>query len=247
MTCVVFFSGSPYCPVASYERYMMKLNPYNDKLWQKPLDSITEDQPTWYCNSGLGDKTLKTFMSKLSDKCKLSQPYTNHSIRATGATILSKHMYGAAQIMAVTGHKSVQSLTTYQRVDTEEKIKMGQTLSTNVCPSKHQLALPSSEKLAIMAPPTNEGKLMERNSNIMTNLPPGTVVQDLVPVNTQTVNVSSAVDHLKDVNLDQLLNDFNGNDQNNTCNTQSTSATYMRPQIFYGPVTVVHNLTINKS
>jgi hypothetical protein len=53
-------------------------------------------------------------------------------MRATGVTILSKNMYGAAQIMAVIGNKSVQSLTTNQRVDTEDKIKMGQTLTENV-------------------------------------------------------------------------------------------------------------------
>ena len=63
-------------------------------------------------------------------------------------------MYGATQIMAVTGHKSAQSLTTYQRVDTEEKIKMGQTLTEKVTPVPEQLAFPSTEKLAITAPPT---------------------------------------------------------------------------------------------
>ena len=51
--------------------------------------------------------------------------------------------------MAVTGHKSVQSLLTYQRVDTEEKFKMGQTLTKNVTSVPEQLALPSTEKLAV--------------------------------------------------------------------------------------------------
>jgi hypothetical protein len=58
----------------------------------------------------------------------------------------------AAQIMAITGHKFVQSLTTYQRVDTEEKIKMVQTLTEKVTPVPEQLAFPSTEKLAITAP-----------------------------------------------------------------------------------------------
>ena len=97
-------------------------------------------------------------MSRLSKSCGLSLIYTNHSIRATGATIMSKNMYGAAQIMAVTGHKSVQSLTTYQRVDTEEKIKMVQTLTEKVTPVPEQLAFPSTEKLAITAPPTDPSK-----------------------------------------------------------------------------------------
>ena len=58
--------------------------------------------------------------------------------------------------MAVTGHKSVQSLLTYQPFDILEKIKMGQTLTENVTPVPGQLALLSTERLAITAPPTHQ-------------------------------------------------------------------------------------------
>jgi integrase len=71
-------------------------------------------------------------MTNLSKKCKLSEVYTNHSIRATGATILAKNMYCNAQIMVVTGHKYVQALSMYQQVDDEDKIRMGKTLTDNV-------------------------------------------------------------------------------------------------------------------
>jgi hypothetical protein len=42
-------------------------------------------------------------MSGLSKKINLSKSYTNHSIRATGATLLSRNQFGAAQIISVTG------------------------------------------------------------------------------------------------------------------------------------------------
>jgi hypothetical protein len=42
-------------------------------------------------------------MTKLSEGAKLSQIYTNRSIRATGATILTKIMFNPSQNMAVTG------------------------------------------------------------------------------------------------------------------------------------------------
>lgn len=60
-------------------------------------------------------------------------------------------MYGSAQIMAVTGHKSVQSLATYHHVDTEDKIKMGRTLSENLVqePKLKQQVLPSTATLAL--------------------------------------------------------------------------------------------------
>jgi integrase len=48
-------------------------------------------------------------------KIYLSQIYTNHSIRATGAIILGRNC-SMAQTMAVTGHKSASSVAVYQRV-----------------------------------------------------------------------------------------------------------------------------------
>ena len=68
-------------------------------------------------------------MTTLSKKCKLSEVYTNHSLRATGATIFAKNMCYNAQIMAVTGHTFVQALSMYQRVDDEDEIRMGKTLT----------------------------------------------------------------------------------------------------------------------
>lgn len=88
--------------------------------------------------------------------------------------------------MSVTGHKSVQSLITYQRIDTEDKMKMGQTLTDNLVPvssSSNQAALPSTAMLALPSTPGIEN----RQTNMQVN-----------------------------------------------------------PQIFYGNVTVIHNLTINK-
>ncbi|XP_048771872.2 uncharacterized protein LOC125677743 [Ostrea edulis] len=122
-------TDSAYCPVSSYELYISKLNPDLDRLWQRPLSTFSENDDVWYAKVPVGQKVLGAFMSEMSKSCELSQVYTNHSIRATGATVLSKEMFGPAQIMAVTGHKSVQSLSVYQRVDDEEKIQMGKTLS----------------------------------------------------------------------------------------------------------------------
>jgi len=68
-------------------------------------------------------------MKDLSMKYALSRIYTNHSIRVTGATILSRKKYSCSQIKEVTGHKSVSSLAVYQRVSDEEKLQMGKSLT----------------------------------------------------------------------------------------------------------------------
>lgn len=48
--------GSGYCPVLSFEKYIGKLHPSCDKLWQRPHDDFDESDTTWYCNVSLGEK-----------------------------------------------------------------------------------------------------------------------------------------------------------------------------------------------
>ena len=98
------FPGSPYCPVKSFEMYISKLHPLCTSLWQRPKESFSDDDTVWYCNSRLGEKTLPKFMTKLSERAKLSQIYTNHSIRATGATLLTKSMFNPSQIIGSVSH-----------------------------------------------------------------------------------------------------------------------------------------------
>lgn len=133
--------GNPLCPVISFIKYQMKLNPNNNRLWQRSKSAFSnlDEEETWYVNSPIGEKKLSTFMSDLSTAVGLSLRYTNHSVRATGATILSKGGYHPAQIMSVTGHKSVSALTVYQRVSDEEEISMGQAINDHIHDNNQQL------------------------------------------------------------------------------------------------------------
>lgn len=131
--------GSPQCPVASFEKYIEHLNPSCPRLWQKPKTTLknSESDTTWYHNIPLGVNSLRKFMADISCKYELSIIYKNHSVRATGATILSRHKFGSKQIMSVTGHKSVSSLAVYQRVSQEEKLEMGKTLNVVLGTTSH--------------------------------------------------------------------------------------------------------------
>ena len=115
---------SDYCPVKSFLKYISKLNTKCNRMWQRPKDTFTDGDEIWYINSPVGEKTLSKFMTKLTTLCNLSQSYTNHCIRATGATLLSRANFSPAQIMSVTGHKSISSLAVYQRVSNTEKLQM---------------------------------------------------------------------------------------------------------------------------
>jgi hypothetical protein len=57
------------------------------RLWQFPTDSFNISDECWFQKKPIGKDTLVSFMFTLSKQTGLSQIYTNHSIRATGATI----------------------------------------------------------------------------------------------------------------------------------------------------------------
>jgi integrase len=71
-------------------------------------------------------------MQKMSAKCGLSKIYTNHCIRATGATVLSEAGYNPADVMSVTGHRSISSLAIYQQTSAKKKEAMSAALASTV-------------------------------------------------------------------------------------------------------------------
>lgn len=126
-----------------------------------------ENADVWYCNSPVGRDMLAKFMYKLSVSCGLSQSYANHSIRATGATILTEcNNFADAQIMSVTGHKSVSSLAIYQRTSDQKKIKMGTILNSAMTEeNNNNNALPSCRHYpALPAPSASHSQIMSRTS-----------------------------------------------------------------------------------
>ena len=129
--------GNALCPVASFEKYLSKLHPENTMLWQRCRESFLSEDAVWYTKACVGTKKLSSFMSDMRKALTLPVNYSNHSIRATGATLLSRANLNAAQIMSVTGHKSVSSLSVYQRVSDSEKLTMGRAISSVVADQKH--------------------------------------------------------------------------------------------------------------
>ena len=111
-------TGRPHkmCPIRSYTNYTEALNPECDRLWQTPMTKADVNQEVRYKKVPVGHNTLNKFMKRLSEKCDLSQTYTNHCIRVTGATNLTRAKFSAKQIMSVSGHKSLESLAIYQKV-----------------------------------------------------------------------------------------------------------------------------------
>eukprot|EP00117_Sycon_ciliatum_P013121 scpid80414/ scgid13915/ len=66
-------------------------------------------------NSPLSHNILSGMMKRLSDVAGLLEMYTNHCLRVTSITLMKKAGLEDRKIMAVSGHKSVASLQSYDR------------------------------------------------------------------------------------------------------------------------------------
>ena len=120
--CMPEMPGNPRCPVASFLKYVSKLNPACNSLWQRQRSTmwISTDR-VWY-GRAMGVNVLSTFMSDLSKTCKLSQVYKNHSLRITGSSAHNRNLHRPMQIMAAAGfdkeHGSLPNKPVFHKIAT---------------------------------------------------------------------------------------------------------------------------------
>ena len=113
--------GDPHCPVHSFEKYIQHLDPTCEHLFPYPLDHVTfmrsgnkwQGRGVWYSTRPLGVNTIGDKVKVLSKKVGLSKVYTNHCVRATVVTRLSRQGVEARKIRKVTMHKNDKSLDHY--------------------------------------------------------------------------------------------------------------------------------------
>lgn len=195
MAQILDTNGQPHrhCPIRSFENYIATLSPENNILWQQPKrcrppPGIQE----WYKPVLLGHNNIDNFMSMISSECDLSKRYTNHCIRVTGSNKLTRGKFIPKQIMSVTGHKSLESLAIYQRVQDDEKLMMGMYLTFNLFHPEQAKEIRDAQKVKIEeGTRENPPRLMD---NIIPQLEIGNAPTNsnaLVPVTKPTV--SSAV------------------------------------------------------
>ena len=209
-----------YCSVINFENYTSKLNPYCDRLWQYPKDSYMSTDECWFQRKPIGRDSLSQFMPKLSQQIGLSTMYTNHSVRATGVTILGRN-FSMAQIMSVTGHKSMSSCAVYQRVSYNEKQVMGDVISSTI---KDQVpALPAPQQQLVIMPPNSA----------------------VVPSTSRVSNIIDVPSNdLSDINLNDLFSDFDSLPPTVISTHQSRT---IHVPLFHGCTIRNLNITINRN
>ena len=110
---IMYGTGDVNCPFTSLKFYLTKLNEKCEALFQRAKDVNWEDSPAWYVNSPVGVNPLGNMMPAISKDAQLSMIYTNHCIRATTVSTLRQAGIHPTDIVAVTGHRNVQSLDHY--------------------------------------------------------------------------------------------------------------------------------------
>ena len=61
---IMYATGGPFCPVASFEKYLQHLNPQNEFLFQRPKKKLTPDS-VWYDNMVVGECSLGEMMKQI--------------------------------------------------------------------------------------------------------------------------------------------------------------------------------------
>ena len=105
--------------------YLEKLTPKCDAFFQYPKEHWKYDDeikldtdwsciiPNWYDARPICVNKLDGMMEDINRAAELSKAYTNHSVRATAITLWSNAAVQNRHIMAISGHRSEQSLAHY--------------------------------------------------------------------------------------------------------------------------------------
>ena len=109
------------CPVGTFKLYLEKLCKARNDLWQKPKRKVRGTEEEWFQNQVVGRDPLNNIMKQISKDAKLSNIYTNHSIRSTCLTRLDEAGFEIRHIQAVSGHKSEDSIRAYSKKCPENK------------------------------------------------------------------------------------------------------------------------------
>ena len=103
------------------DRYLDRLPKYafdEDVLYLRPMIKTPLEGP-WYHPVPIGKNKLGSMTKEMCEEAGLP-PRTNHSLRATGATTLFQANVPERIIQKTTGHRSLDSLRTYERISAEQ-------------------------------------------------------------------------------------------------------------------------------
>ncbi|XP_053941561.1 activating transcription factor 7-interacting protein 1 isoform X1 [Cuculus canorus] len=192
--------GDPNCPVFSLELYLSKLPPEPPAFYLHPLKLTSEqmqEQPVWYKREPMGVNYLGTMMPRISVAARLSQRYTNHSLRTTTIQLLCEAGLGPREIMAVTGHRSESAIRHYWGA-AEVRYRAWSDVMENNAPSYLFSKIPNEviKESLCGASTSSINQILEQSKILFPKksvVPPGTNSVTLVPEGHRALNSESPV------------------------------------------------------
>ena len=152
--------------ICQSESFCVKIKSSCSTFFQHPKQSVNTENAVWYENRPLGVNKLGEMMKTISVGAKLSQIYTNHSVRASAITMLSDANVPDRHIMFISGHSSEQSVAHYSsRPSVSQLESVSDTISNAL--ENHQ---PQSTQIStvISAPLMQNLNRMASNSSMST-------------------------------------------------------------------------------
>ena len=125
-----------------------KLKPCS-RLYLSPKRKVSSKDEVRYCKSPVGKNTLRKIVQDMCKDAGIHGYKSNHSLRATACTIGLEKGVPEKLLMERTGHRSVKSLHTYQRVSNVQKEIVSDMLRGSTLNESSVTARESSEE-----PPT---------------------------------------------------------------------------------------------
>jgi hypothetical protein len=121
--CPAVPEKNPECLVFLLDLYLSKLPDYafkEDILYCRPKAyTPSDDSKPWYDPIPVGRNKLSSIVKDMCQEAKIDVK-SNHSLRATGATVMFQSNFPEHIIQKTTGHQSLDSLRMYERVSEEQ-------------------------------------------------------------------------------------------------------------------------------
>lgn len=134
--CPAIPEERPRCLVFLIDLYLSKLPKYafeQDIFYLRPK-RVTPSDPAaaWYENVPVGKNTLSTMVKDMCSEADILGK-TNHSLRATGTSMMFQNNVPEGIIQKVTGHtcRSIEALRTYERVSVDQHKAVSKVLMAN--------------------------------------------------------------------------------------------------------------------
>ena len=122
------------CAVFLLDKYPNKLPSYafeKNVFYCRPKQFTPHDDKTpWFDCIPVGKNKLSSMVKDICKEAGVSQK-TNHSLRATGATCLFQNHVPERIIQKTTGHRSLESLRTYEKISAEQYQSVSRAMLTN--------------------------------------------------------------------------------------------------------------------